>query len=212
MSKKKITGITTAGLVTLALLGGDNPENLEMTKTEIPESPKIEKVDGIIKEQIQEIEGSEKKVEIKEESEEVKVKKEIKKPKKIEEIGQIEEVKKVVIKKIKEVEVKDITTETKTIVPTVKQKTTTNKAVDIPVVSTVTTTEETVKEKLKKKVKKETLKDRNAPYYTSSHSRAKYYYPAKCQGWKGLTPKYLKKFYSLSELKSKYNRTLNPNC
>lgn len=204
MSKKKIAGITTAGLVTLALLGGDNPENLEMTKTEIPESPKIEKVDGIIKEQIQEIEGSEKKVEIKEESEEVKVKKEIKKPKKIEKIGKIEEV--------KEVEVKDITTEIKTIVPMVEQKTTTNKAVVIPIVSTVTTIEEAVKEKPEKEVKKETVKDRNAPYYTSSHSRAKYYYPAKCQGWKGLTPKYLKKFYSLSELKSKYNRTLNPNC
>ncbi len=50
-------------------------------------------------------------------------------------------------------------------------------------------------------------------YYTSSYSTSKYYYPESCDSWKGLTPKYLKSFNSVSALLSAYpSRTLSPQC
>ena len=52
-----------------------------------------------------------------------------------------------------------------------------------------------------------------ATYYTSSYSTAKYYYPAACGAWKGLSPSYLVGFPSLEVLLGKYpNRTLSPQC
>ncbi|MFA5210989.1 MAG: thermonuclease family protein [Patescibacteria group bacterium] len=50
-------------------------------------------------------------------------------------------------------------------------------------------------------------------YYTSSHWRTKYYYPASCESWQELSPSNLKVFNSLEELLIAYpTRTLNPNC
>lgn len=49
-------------------------------------------------------------------------------------------------------------------------------------------------------------------YYTSSHYSAKYYYPASCDGWKGLSESYLESFDTLDALLAKYNRTLSPQC
>lgn len=49
-------------------------------------------------------------------------------------------------------------------------------------------------------------------YYTSSHYSAKYYYPASCDGWKGLSESYLESFDTLEALLAKYNRTLSPQC
>lgn len=49
-------------------------------------------------------------------------------------------------------------------------------------------------------------------YYTSSHYSAQYYYPESCDGWKGLSEKYLMSFNALDELLAKYNRTLSPQC
>jgi hypothetical protein len=50
-------------------------------------------------------------------------------------------------------------------------------------------------------------------YYTSSYSTAKYYYPASCDSWRGLSPSYLVGFTSLEDLLAKYpNRTLSPQC
>lgn len=49
-------------------------------------------------------------------------------------------------------------------------------------------------------------------FYTSSHHMTKYYYPEDCEGWENLSEKYLKKFDSLEELLSQYNRTLSPKC
>lgn len=50
-------------------------------------------------------------------------------------------------------------------------------------------------------------------YYTSSHYKATRYYPEACEGWKLLSPSYLKVFNSLSELLVAYpNRTLSPEC
>lgn len=50
-------------------------------------------------------------------------------------------------------------------------------------------------------------------YYTSSHYSAKYYYPESCDGWKGLSPSYLKSFNSLEDLLSSYpDRSLSPGC
>jgi hypothetical protein len=52
-----------------------------------------------------------------------------------------------------------------------------------------------------------------ATYYTSSYSTARYYYPALCGAWKGLSPSYLVGFTSLEVLLSKYpNRSLSPQC
>ncbi len=52
----------------------------------------------------------------------------------------------------------------------------------------------------------------NGKYYTSSHYSAKYYYPASCDGWKGLSESYLESFDTLEALLAKYNRTLSPQC
>ncbi len=52
----------------------------------------------------------------------------------------------------------------------------------------------------------------NIKYYTSSHSRAKYYYPENCSGWKSLSPKYLKGFSSLDDLLASYKREASPKC
>lgn len=50
-------------------------------------------------------------------------------------------------------------------------------------------------------------------YYTSSHYSAKYYYPESCDGWKGLSPTYLKSFNSLEALLSSYpSRSMSPGC
>lgn len=49
-------------------------------------------------------------------------------------------------------------------------------------------------------------------YYTSSHYSAKYYYPASCDGWKGLSESYLESFDTLDALLAKYNRALSPQC
>jgi len=50
-------------------------------------------------------------------------------------------------------------------------------------------------------------------YYTSSYGTSKYYYPESCDGWKSLSPKYLKSFDSVSALHSTYpSRTLSPQC
>lgn len=50
-------------------------------------------------------------------------------------------------------------------------------------------------------------------YYTSSYGTSKYYYPASCNGWKSLSPKYLKSFDSLEKLLSVYpSRTESPQC
>lgn len=49
-------------------------------------------------------------------------------------------------------------------------------------------------------------------YYTSSHSSAKYYYPESCDGWQGLSEKYLKSFDTLEALLAQYDRDLSPQC
>jgi hypothetical protein len=50
-------------------------------------------------------------------------------------------------------------------------------------------------------------------YYTSSYGSAKYFYPAYCNAWKGLSPTYLMSFSSLEALLAKYpTRTLSPQC
>lgn len=49
-------------------------------------------------------------------------------------------------------------------------------------------------------------------FYTSSHYSAKYYYPESCDGWKGLSPTYLKSFDTLESLLASYNRTKSPQC
>lgn len=50
-------------------------------------------------------------------------------------------------------------------------------------------------------------------YYTSSYGTSKYYYPEDCDGWKSLSPKYLKSFNSLEELLKVYpSKTLSPQC
>jgi len=50
-------------------------------------------------------------------------------------------------------------------------------------------------------------------YYTSSYYSSKYYYPESCDGWKSLSPSYLKSFNTLQELLSTYpSRTLSPSC
>ncbi len=59
-----------------------------------------------------------------------------------------------------------------------------------------------------------TPSDTSAPaYYTSSYGTSKYYYPASCSAWKGLSSKYLTPFPSLQALLLKYpNKTLSPQC
>lgn len=49
-------------------------------------------------------------------------------------------------------------------------------------------------------------------FYTSSHYSAKYYYPESCDGWKSLSPSYLKSFDTLEALLASYNRTKSPQC
>jgi hypothetical protein len=49
-------------------------------------------------------------------------------------------------------------------------------------------------------------------WYTSSYHTAKYYYHESCQGWQGLSEKYLQIFNSETELLSKYKRTLHRDC
>lgn len=50
-------------------------------------------------------------------------------------------------------------------------------------------------------------------YYTSSYASSKYYYPESCDGWKSLSPSYLKAFNSLQELLVVYpTRTLSSAC
>ncbi len=50
-------------------------------------------------------------------------------------------------------------------------------------------------------------------YYTSSHSTAQYYYPAACDGWKGLSPLYIQAFSDLESLLRVHpSRTVNPYC
>lgn len=53
----------------------------------------------------------------------------------------------------------------------------------------------------------------SAAYYTSSHSTAQYYYPASCDGWKGLSPLYMQAFSDIESLLRAYpSRTINPYC
>ena len=54
--------------------------------------------------------------------------------------------------------------------------------------------------------------DKNGPYYTSSHYRAKYYYPKACSQWKELSPKYLRSYPTVDELLKHYSREIHPNC
>ncbi len=50
-------------------------------------------------------------------------------------------------------------------------------------------------------------------YYTSSHSTAQYYYPAACDGWKGLSSEYIQTFSDIDSLLKAYpSRTINPYC
>jgi micrococcal nuclease len=50
-------------------------------------------------------------------------------------------------------------------------------------------------------------------YYTSSYGSSKYYYPQTCDGWKSLSPKYLKSFDTLEALLASYpSRTKSPQC
>ncbi len=50
-------------------------------------------------------------------------------------------------------------------------------------------------------------------FYTSSYGTTKYYYPASCNGWKSLSPKYLKGFNTLNDLLKSYpSRTASPGC
>ena len=49
-------------------------------------------------------------------------------------------------------------------------------------------------------------------WYTSSHHTARYYYHESCQGWQRLSSTYLKVFNNETELLSRYNRTLHPDC
>lgn len=52
-----------------------------------------------------------------------------------------------------------------------------------------------------------------ANFYTSSYSTSKYYYPASCDGWKGLDAKYLKSFSTLDALLKAYpSRVASPQC
>jgi hypothetical protein len=52
-----------------------------------------------------------------------------------------------------------------------------------------------------------------AAYYTSSYGSSKYYYPANCSAWQGLSKSYLVSFASLQALLAKYpNQTLSPQC
>lgn len=53
----------------------------------------------------------------------------------------------------------------------------------------------------------------DSQFYTSSYGTSKYYYPALCDGWKGLSPKYLKGFKTLNDLLKAYPaRTESPGC
>lgn len=53
----------------------------------------------------------------------------------------------------------------------------------------------------------------NYQFYTSSYYTAKYYYPASCNGWESLSPKYLKGFNTLDDLLKAYpSRTASPSC
>lgn len=50
-------------------------------------------------------------------------------------------------------------------------------------------------------------------YYTSSYATSKYYYPADCDGWKSLNPKYLKSFDTLEALLAVYpSKTKSSQC
>jgi micrococcal nuclease len=50
-------------------------------------------------------------------------------------------------------------------------------------------------------------------YYTSSHYSSKYYYPELCDGWKSLSPTYLKSYNTLEALLSVYpSKTKSPQC
>jgi len=50
-------------------------------------------------------------------------------------------------------------------------------------------------------------------YYTSSYYSAKYYYPEPCDGWQGLSEKYLESYDSLEALLQVYpTKTLSPQC
>jgi hypothetical protein len=50
-------------------------------------------------------------------------------------------------------------------------------------------------------------------FYTSSYHTAKYYYPNSCDGWKSLSPSYLKSFDSLEALLAAYSsRVKSPEC
>ncbi len=50
-------------------------------------------------------------------------------------------------------------------------------------------------------------------FYTSSYGTSKYYYPASCNGWKSLSPKYLKGFNTVDDLLKAYpSRKESPSC
>ncbi len=61
--------------------------------------------------------------------------------------------------------------------------------------------------------KTETTSTTSGNFYTSSYSTSKYYYPADCDGWKSLTPSYLKSFPTLDALLKAYpSRIKGPTC
>lgn len=50
-------------------------------------------------------------------------------------------------------------------------------------------------------------------FYTSSYGTSKYYYPVSCNGWKSLSPKYLKGFNTIDDLLKAYpSRKESPSC
>ena len=69
-----------------------------------------------------------------------------------------------------------------------------------------------VKKEVEPIIVKEILLDKNAPYYTSSHYSAKFYYPKKCNQWEDLSKSYLKSFNTIDALLSSYSRVIHPDC
>jgi hypothetical protein len=58
-----------------------------------------------------------------------------------------------------------------------------------------------------------TTAEASSGFYTSSYHTAKYWYPASCSGWQGLSKAYLEAFSTLEALLAKYpGRSESPGC
>jgi endonuclease YncB( thermonuclease family) len=58
-----------------------------------------------------------------------------------------------------------------------------------------------------------TTQSSGGKYYTSSHYSSKYWYPEVCDGWKSLSPSYLKSYATLEALLAVYpSKTESPQC